>query len=54
MKAGIIGGTGFYDPGFLEKERDLLVPTPYGDVVLKAGYYQNREVLFLTRHGEQH
>ena len=54
MKAGIIGGTGFYDPGFLEKERDLLVPTPYGDVVLKAGYYQNREVLFLPRHGEQH
>ena len=54
MKAGIIGGTGFYDPGFLEKERDLLVPTLYGDVVLKTGYYQNREVLFLPRHGEQH
>jgi 5'-methylthioadenosine phosphorylase len=54
VKAGIIGGTGFYDPGLLEKERDLLVPTPYGDVVLKTGFYQDKEVLFLPRHGEQH
>lgn len=54
MITGIIGGTGFYDPGLLEKEKDLVITTPYGDVVLKSGFYHDLEVLFLPRHGERH
>ncbi len=54
MKTGIIGGTGFYNPGLLDDEQDIQVATPFGDVVLKSGHYHNRDVLFLARHGEQH
>lgn len=54
MKAGIIGGTGFYDPGLLENEKEMMVATPFGDITLKSGYYHNIEVFFLPRHGEQH
>ncbi|HHV34641.1 MAG TPA: S-methyl-5'-thioadenosine phosphorylase, partial [Syntrophomonadaceae bacterium] len=45
MKAGIIGGTGFYDPGLLKKEKELMIATPFGDVVLKSGYYHDQEIL---------
>lgn len=54
MKAGIIGGTGFYDPGLLENEKESMIATPFGDVVLKSGYHRDKEILFLPRHGEQH
>ncbi len=54
MKFGIIGGTGFYEPGFLEDERGLKVKTPYGEVSLKVGCYKGKEVAFLPRHGEGH
>jgi 5'-methylthioadenosine phosphorylase len=39
MKTGIIGGTGFYDPGLLENEKELMIATPFGDIQLKSGYY---------------
>ena len=54
MKVGIIGGTGFYNPGLLEREKEIQVETPFGDAVLKTGFYHDQDVLFLTRHGEQH
>jgi len=54
VKAGIIGGTGFYDPGLLENEKDVKMSTPFGDIKLKSGYYHDVEILFLPRHGEQH
>jgi 5'-methylthioadenosine phosphorylase len=54
MKVGIIGGTGFYNPGLLEKEKEVKMKTPFGDAVLKTGFYQGMEIFFLPRHGEQH
>jgi len=51
VKAGIIGGTGFYDPGLLENEKDVKMSTPFGDIKLKSGYYHDVEILFLPRHG---
>jgi len=54
MNIGIIGGTGFYNPGLLENEKELPIKTPYGDTVLKSGYYRDRQILFLPRHGERH
>lgn len=54
MKVGIIGGTGFYNPGLLEKEKEVKVKTPFGDAVLKTGFYHEKEILFLPRHGDQH
>ncbi len=54
MKFGIIGGTGFYEPGLLDEERELTVKTPYGAATLKVGLYQGKEVIFLPRHGKSH
>jgi 5'-methylthioadenosine phosphorylase len=49
MKVGIIGGTGFYNPGLLEKEKEVKMKTPFGDAVLKTGFYQGMEIFFLLR-----
>jgi 5'-methylthioadenosine phosphorylase len=54
LKFGIIGGTGFYEPGLLENEREFKVKTPYGNTSLKVGRYRGKEVAFLPRHGEHH
>lgn len=54
MKVGIIGGTGFCQPGLLTDEKDEVIQTPYGDVNLKTGWYKEREVVFLARHGVGH
>lgn len=54
MKVGIIGGTGFYQPGLLTEEKDEIIQTPYGDVNLKIGCYKDKEVVFLARHGVGH
>jgi 5'-methylthioadenosine phosphorylase len=54
MKIGIIGGTGFYEAGLFNEEKDLTTSTPYGPVSLKTGTYQGREVVFLPRHGSRH
>lgn len=54
MRVGIIGGTGFYEPGLLEREQDVSVETPYGSVLLKVGFYKGRNVAFLPRHGGKH
>ncbi len=54
MKIGIIGGTGFYSPGLLENEKELMVETPFGNVKLITGLYGQQEILFLPRHGAQH
>jgi len=54
LQVGIIGGTGFYEPGILEEEKDVVVATPYGRVSLKVGHYGDRDVVFLPRHGGDH
>jgi len=54
LRVGIIGGTGFYEPGILEDEQDVVVSTPYGSVGVKAGRYGDKDVVFLPRHGGDH
>ena len=54
MKIGIIGGTGFYEVGIFNEEKDLTQSTPYGPVSLKTGSYQGRDVVFMARHGVSH
>ena len=56
MKIGIIGGSGMYD---LEGIRDLAehtVSTPYGrpSARLITGRLEEREIVFLPRHGKGH
>lgn len=55
-KVGIIGGTGVYDPTWLEDPEEIVVPTPYGDARLIEGLLQGRgeSVLFMNRHGLGH
>ncbi len=54
IKTAVIGGTGVYDPDILYGIRDEKVTTPYGEVELKIGKYQDRSVVFMNRHGEGH
>ena len=54
MKIGIIGGTGFYEPGIFNEEKETTVSTPYGQVSLRTGDYKGRGVVFLARHGARH
>jgi 5'-methylthioadenosine phosphorylase len=53
---GIFGGTGNYDPGFLEDAKQVKVYTPYGSPsdLLTIGYVKGKKVAFLPRHGRNH
>jgi purine nucleoside phosphorylase len=42
MKTGIIGGTGFYDPGLLENEKELMIATPFLIKTSPDGFFQWR------------
>lgn len=52
----IIGGSGLYGLDAMEKAEPLAIKTPYGETSspLISGLWQDREVIFLTRHGVQH
>ncbi|PMQ00917.1 MAG: S-methyl-5'-thioadenosine phosphorylase [Dictyoglomus sp. NZ13-RE01] len=54
MRIAIIGGTGVYDPKFLEKPEELVIDTPYGQAKVVKGIYMGEEVAFLARHGVSH
>jgi len=53
---GIIGGTGVYDPRFLEETREVRVDTPFGPPsdAITLGVYKGRNVAILPRHGKKH
>jgi 5'-methylthioadenosine phosphorylase len=53
-KIGIIGGTGLYS--FLDNVEEKKIETPYGDpsAELSIGTYQDKEIVFLPRHGKTH
>jgi len=51
---GIIGGTGVYDPGLLTDVQTKKVETPFGDVEVDIGTYNDRRVAFIPRHGKKH
>jgi 5'-methylthioadenosine phosphorylase len=48
---GIIGGTGIYSLGKMEREE---IRTPYGKVVAYSGKIRGGDALFIPRHGEEH
>jgi 5'-methylthioadenosine phosphorylase len=53
---GIIGGTGVYDPQFLEKSEEVKVHTPYGapSDCVTLGELKGRRVAFIPRHSRKH
>lgn len=51
---GVIGGTGVYDPTWLEGTSPRIEPTPYGDASVTVGQTGGRRVIFLNRHGAGH
>ncbi len=53
---GIIGGTGLYCIEGIEKQKNLMVDTPFGkpSAPIKVGQWHGRDVAFLPRHGDSH
>ncbi len=53
---GIIGGSGLYDPAFVEDAKEIKVYTPYGlpSDFITIGWMKGRRVAFLPRHGKMH
>jgi len=50
----VISGSGFYDFPDLKGGGDLRVKTKYGDVTVRKGTLEGRELIFLSRHGKAH
>ncbi len=48
---GVIGGSGIYGLGKMEKE---IIETPYGKVSVRVGRIGEEEIVFIPRHGEEH
>lgn len=53
-KLAFIGGTGVYDPGILTGLTAETIETPYGTAAYEKGFFQEREIYFLARHGVHH
>lgn len=54
MRIVLISGSGFYRfPEFLDA-RSLSLETPFGEVELCRGLWGEHELIFLSRHGENH
>jgi 5'-methylthioadenosine phosphorylase len=53
---GIIGGTGIYDPQFLENSEEIKMHTPYGapSDCVTIGKLKGRNVAFIPRHSKKH
>lgn len=53
-KIGIIGGTGLYS--ILDSLEEKVVSTPYGSpsAPLMIGQFEDKDIVFLPRHGTQH
>ena len=56
VEIGIIGGTGVYDPGILEKSTEEKIYTPFGRTSspITVGCYKGRRIAFIPRHGYGH
>lgn len=56
IKLGVIGGSGLYHIEGLENIREVNIETPYGNPsdVFIIGELDNREIVFLPRHGRGH
>ncbi|MGQ9478979.1 MAG: phosphorylase family protein [Thermoproteota archaeon] len=53
---GVFGGTGNYDPSYLQDAKQIKVYTPYGapSDLVTVGWVKDRRVAFLPRHGRHH
>ncbi len=53
---GIIGGTGVYDPAFIQDGREIKVFTPFGETsdMITVGSFKGRQIAFIPRHGKGH
>ncbi len=54
IKTAIIGGTGIYKPEILDHAKTKVQDTPYGQVTIITGYYNEHEIVFIPRHGIKH
>jgi len=54
MRIGIIGGSGVYDVNELKNISENNLITPFGIFEYIMGEYENKEVVFVTRHGKGH
>src|SRR5690554_4368110 len=54
MKIAIIGGTGLYDTSFLRDPEEKIIDTEYGQTKVYVSKIDDREIIFLPRHGIQH
>jgi 5'-methylthioadenosine phosphorylase len=56
VEIGIIGGTGVYDPEIIDDAKEMKIYTPFGRTSspISIGYFKNKKVAFLSRHGHQH
>lgn len=56
MVIGIIGGTGVYDPSWLQNVKEHVVDTPYGKTLILEGQTTpgSSSVFFMNRHGLDH
>jgi len=56
VEIGIIGGTGVYDSEILEDAKEIKKYTPFGRTssLITIGYFKDKKVAFISRHGHQH
>ena len=53
-KVALIGGSGIYLPNMLDNIIESEMLTPFGTVMYSKGTIDNKEVIFMTRHGKKH
>lgn len=53
-RLAFIGGTGVYDPGILSRISSHVIETPYGKASYESGFFGEKGIIFLARHGVHH
>ena len=53
---GIFGGTGIYDSGMLQDNKEITMDTPYGKTSdsITIGNFHGTDIAFMPRHGRKH
>lgn len=50
-KIAFIGGTGAENSVLLKDVTEHIIETPYGEAKYEAGFFEDREIIHLSRHG---
>ena len=53
-KLAFIGGTGVYNPEILTDLHSETIETPYGTAKYELGYFKDKPIVFMARHGVNH